>query len=140
MRNMFGLKGAPNRIRPCCIFTGTPDIAAIGWTKWCILRSAFPSRRWTFAGKEACPRIPHGVSGNTHHGHIIRGLDNEDPHRLLFRDIFLDTAQLASIVMNMPEVDADRVGATGWSQGGALTIACAALEPRIKKRRRLIRS
>lgn len=74
-----------------------------------------------------------GVSGNTHHGHIIRGLDNEDPHRLLFRDVFLDTAQLASIVMNMPEVDADRVGATGWSQGGALTIACAALEPRIKK-------
>lgn len=74
-----------------------------------------------------------GVSGNTHHGHIIRGLENEDPHRLLFRDIFLDTAQLASIVMSFPEVDADRVGATGWSQGGALTIACAALEPRIKK-------
>ena len=35
--------------------------------------------------------------------------------------------------MNMPEVDADRVGATGGSQGGALTLACAALEPRIKR-------
>lgn len=74
-----------------------------------------------------------GVVGNTHHGHIIRGLSDKDPHKLLFRDVFLDTAQLAAIVMGFPEVDADRVGATGWSQGGALTIACAALEPRIKR-------
>ena len=73
-----------------------------------------------------------GVKGNTHHGHIIRGLD-DSPEKLLFRQIFLDTAQLARIVMNMPEVDADRVGAMGGSQGGGLTLACAALEPRIKK-------
>ncbi|WP_281891096.1 acetylxylan esterase [Paenibacillus sp. YYML68] len=73
-----------------------------------------------------------GVKGNTHHGHIIRGVDSDDPHDLLFRHIFLDTAQLASIVMSFSEVDAARVGATGWSQGGALTMACAALEPRIK--------
>lgn len=35
--------------------------------------------------------------------------------------------------MDMPEVDENRVGAFGGSQGGALTIACAALEPRIKR-------
>jgi cephalosporin-C deacetylase len=73
-----------------------------------------------------------GVKGNTHHGHIIRGLD-DSPDKLLFRHIFLDTAQLAGIAMDMPEVDSDQVYATGWSQGGALTIACAALEPRIRK-------
>lgn len=73
-----------------------------------------------------------GVKGNTLQGHIIRGLDGE-PDDLLFRHIFLDTAQLAGIAMGMPEVDPERVGATGWSQGGALTIACAALEPRIKR-------
>ncbi|MDF2926555.1 MAG: Acetyl xylan esterase [Paenibacillaceae bacterium] len=73
-----------------------------------------------------------GVKGNTHHGHFIRGLDDE-PQNLLFRHIFLDTVQLASIVMGFDEVDADRVGATGWSQGGALAFVCAALEPRIKK-------
>ena len=28
-----------------------------------------------------------GIKGNTLHGHIIRGLDDPDPHRLLFRDI-----------------------------------------------------
>lgn len=73
------------------------------------------------------------VRGNTHHGHIIRGLDEADPSKLLFRQIFLDTAQLARVVMARPEVDAGRVGAMGGSQGGALTIACAALEPRIKR-------
>ncbi len=73
-----------------------------------------------------------GTSGNTLRGHIIRGLDG-GPDDLLFRQIFLDTAQLAGIAMNMPEVDAKRVGCFGGSQGGALTIACAALEPRIKR-------
>ncbi|MDD5260609.1 MAG: alpha/beta fold hydrolase [Methylacidiphilales bacterium] len=73
-----------------------------------------------------------GTKGNTHRGHIIRGLDDH-PDNLLFRHIFLDTAQLARIVMGFPEVDANRVGAHGGSQGGALTLACAALEPRIRK-------
>lgn len=76
------------------------------------------------------------VSGNTLHGHIIRGLDDamrDAPEKMLFRQVFLDTAQLARIVMEMPDVDANRVGAMGGSQGGALTIACAALEPRIKR-------
>jgi cephalosporin-C deacetylase len=35
--------------------------------------------------------------------------------------------------MEMPEVDADRVGAMGSSQGGALTVVCSALEPCIKR-------
>ena len=73
-----------------------------------------------------------GVRGNTLRGHIIRGLD-DTPDRLLFRQIYLDCAQLAGIVMAMPEVDAARVGATGGSQGGGLTLACAALEPRVSR-------
>jgi cephalosporin-C deacetylase len=72
-----------------------------------------------------------GVTGNTLNGHIIRGLDGP-PEKMLFRNIFLDTAQLAGLVMDMPEVDKTRVGAMGGSQGGGLTLACAALEPRIK--------
>lgn len=73
-----------------------------------------------------------GVLGNTLRGHIIRGLDDVK-EKMLFRSIFLDTAQLAGIVMNMAEVDAERVGAMGGSQGGGLTLACASLEPRIKR-------
>ena len=71
-----------------------------------------------------------GVEGTTLRGHIIRGLGGH-PDKLLFRQIFLDTVQLARVVMALPEIDSQRVGATGASQGGGLTLACAALEPRI---------
>lgn len=73
-----------------------------------------------------------GVKGNTLRGQIIRGLDDPDPKKLLFRQIFLDAAQLARIVMGLPEVDPARVGAMGASQGGGLALACAALEPGIR--------
>ena len=72
------------------------------------------------------------VKGNTMHGHIIRGLDDE-PDNLLMRNIFLDAAELARILMDMPDVDADKVGVFGVSQGGGLSLACAALEPRIAR-------
>ena len=72
------------------------------------------------------------VKGQTLEGHIVKGLDDPDPHKLFYRNAFLDTAQLARIVMGMPFVDDTRVGVTGFSQGGALTLACASLEPRIK--------
>ncbi len=77
-----------------------------------------------------------GTIGNTLNGQIIRGLDDaleRRPEKLLFRNTFLDCAQLARLVMSFDEVDATRVGAMGGSQGGALTLACAALEPTIKK-------
>jgi cephalosporin-C deacetylase len=73
-----------------------------------------------------------GVKGTTLRGHIIRGLDGP-PEQMLFRQIFLDTAQLAGIVMAMDDVDPARVGALGGSQGGGLTLACASLEPRIAR-------
>ncbi|MFA5204093.1 MAG: alpha/beta fold hydrolase [Lentisphaeria bacterium] len=74
-----------------------------------------------------------GVKGNTLGGHIIRGLDSAGPESLLFKSIFLDTAQLVGIVMGLDGVDPDRVGVCGGSQGGGLTLACAALEPRIRR-------
>lgn len=74
-----------------------------------------------------------GVCGNTIYGHISRGLAEEDPQKLFYRNVFLDTAQLARIVMDMDFVDAAKVYTFGGSQGGALCIACAALEPRIAK-------
>ena len=75
------------------------------------------------------------VKGNTHNGHIIRGLQDAldgRPEHLYYRQMFLDTAQLARAVAQMPEIDGNRLGARGGSQGGALTLACSALAP-IKK-------
>lgn len=70
-----------------------------------------------------------GVKGNTMNGQIIRGLEDEDPDRLLFRHIFLDTALLVRIVSGFEEIDASRLAACGGSQGGGLALACASLAP-----------
>ena len=74
---------------------------------------------------------PGGVLGNTLQGHIVRGL-GDHPRKLAYRQIFLDCVELTRIVMARPEVDGARIGVTGASQGGGLTLACAALEPRVK--------
>jgi cephalosporin-C deacetylase len=83
-------------------------------------------------GQGGLSEDPGGVRGWTLNGHFIRGVEDA-PEKLSMRQIFLDTAQLAHIVMAMPDVDETRVGAMGASQGGGLTIACTALEPRIKR-------
>ena len=72
-----------------------------------------------------------GPWGNSLSGHIVRGLD-VGARELAYRQLFLDTVHAAQLLMERPEVDASRVGATGFSQGGGLTIACAALEPRVR--------
>ena len=73
-----------------------------------------------------------GVAGNTLSGHITRGMDG-GPENLLYRRIFLDTAQLVKIVSSFDEVDENRLGSAGGSQGGALALVAAALSPGIKK-------
>ncbi|GIO85350.1 acetylxylan esterase [Paenibacillus faecis] len=72
------------------------------------------------------------VKGTTLKGHIIRGIDEEDPDQLYYRNCFLDLAQTVRILKSMEQVDADRIAVHGCSQGGALTVACAALEPSVK--------
>ena len=76
--------------------------------------------------------LDHGnYQGMTLKGHIVRGLDGP-PEEMYFRNVYLDTALLAKVVSSFDEVDGTRLGAMGGSQGGALTLACAALAP-IKK-------
>ena len=73
-----------------------------------------------------------GIKGTTLRGQIVRGL-SDHPDKMTFRQIFLDTAQLARVVGSFPEVDPTRLGAMGGSQGGGLTLACAALEPSLAR-------
>ena len=72
-----------------------------------------------------------GALGTTYTTPFTRGLDG-DPQNLLMRDMFLDTALITRIVMGLDYVDETRIGVTGGSQGGALTVACAALVPEVK--------
>ena len=65
--------------------------------------------------------------GNTQSGHVIRGLESENPDNMFYRNVFLDAAQCALILMSMEFVDEKNVFAMGGSQGGALAAACASL-------------
>lgn len=72
-----------------------------------------------------------GGLGTTYTTPFMRGFDS-DPKDMLCRDLFLDTAGLAKVIMNLEYVDPTRVAVTGGSQGGALSLACASLVPEIK--------
>ena len=100
----------------------------LGWPT-----SGFAYAAMDVRGQGGKSEDPGGVKGTTLRGHIIRGLDDPDPRRLAYRQIFLDTVQLARVVMSFEEVDAERVGCWGISQGGGLALACAGLEPRISR-------
>ena len=71
-----------------------------------------------------------GVPGTTFTTPFMRGMEGE-PENLYYRDVFLDTALLARIIMALPEVDKTRVAVQGGSQGGALALVCASLVPEI---------
>lgn len=114
------------------MFHGYTGSAGEWWDKLAYVALGFSVAALDCRGQGGSSEDRGGVKGTTYRGHIIRGL-NDVPDNLLFRQIFLDTAQLAGLVMAMPEVDPKRVGALGGSQGGGLTLACAALEPRIAR-------
>ena len=121
-----------NSIRRCSCSTATPGSSADWAEKLGYVAAGFSVAALDCRGQGGRSEDLGGTKGTTLRGHIIRGLA-DSPENLLFRSIFLDTAELAGIVMGMPEVDPTRVGAAGGSQGGGLTLACAALEPRINR-------
>jgi cephalosporin-C deacetylase len=83
-------------------------------------------------GQGGLSEDPGGVKGNTLNGHIIRGL-GDSPDNLYYRQVFLDTVQLTTIVSTMEHIDENRIACLGGSQGGGLSIACAGLNPQISR-------
>ncbi|MBI5093705.1 MAG: acetylxylan esterase [Candidatus Hydrogenedentes bacterium] len=55
-----------------------------------------------------------------------------DPEKYYFTRAYLDTVRAIDYACSRPEVDADRIGVTGCSQGGGLALAAASLDSRPK--------
>ncbi|WP_283584032.1 acetylxylan esterase [Limosilactobacillus difficilis] len=70
--------------------------------------------------------------GSTVLGQIIRGVPEGRDH-LFFKDVYLDVYTLINIVAAMDGVDSHRLYTWGGSQGGALSLVGAALNPKISK-------
>jgi len=63
-------------------------------------------------------------------GWLTRGI--LEPERYYFTRCFLDTVRAIDLACTRPEVDADRIGITGCSQGGGLSLAACCLDARPK--------
>ena len=70
------------------------------------------------------------TSHGAQRGFITHGILDKDEY--YYRNFYLDTVRAVQAVAGRKEVDEDRIAAIGGSQGGALTIACAALSDQVK--------
>lgn len=55
-----------------------------------------------------------------------------DPHTYAYRGFYVDAWRGVDFLRSQPEVDSDRIGVTGSSQGGGLTITTAAIKSDIR--------
>lgn len=74
----------------------------------------------------------YSADGPTIYGQMIRGVADPDKKKLLYRGIYLDAIKASLIFSGLTFVDEKRLGATGKSQGGALSIVTAALNRNMK--------
>lgn len=79
-------------------------------------------------GQGGYSQDPGGFTGTTVSGHIIAGLDGR-PEDMYYVRLHQTIRILCRIVSQLEEVDQARVYVNGASQGGALGLACAALNP-----------
>ncbi|WP_125771039.1 alpha/beta fold hydrolase [Companilactobacillus furfuricola] len=83
-------------------------------------------------GQQGKSTDTQSVIGNTVKGQIIRGaIAGRD--QLFFKDVYLDVYSVIEVVAALSFVDESRLFVFGGSQGGALSLVAAALNPRIKR-------
>lgn len=66
-----------------------------------------------------------GYPGGHVPGFLTLGIG--DPHRYYYRGVYVDALRALEVLAAQPEVDPARIGITGGSQGGGITLAAAAL-------------
>lgn len=74
-----------------------------------------------------------GFRGPTAAGHVVAGLDGP-PEKMYYVRLHQNVRLLCRIVRELPGIDQSRVAVNGGSQGGAIGLACAALNPELINR------
>jgi cephalosporin-C deacetylase len=92
-------------------------------------------RAWAaqgYAALQVSPRGHHRSDGEVapgFPGYMTAGL--EDPHTYVYRGAYCDVWRAVDVLLGQPEVDRARIGISGGSQGGALSLVGAAGRPEI---------
>ena len=76
MPNYCVLRMQQPHILLCCYFTVIQAILVTGSISLAMLLQVLPSLPWIAAVRQDYQKISGGVTGNTLHGHIIRGLND----------------------------------------------------------------
>lgn len=98
--------------------------AAAGWAQ-VIMDTR--GQGWSTGGYESTPDL--APDAGLHHapGFMTAGLT--DPMAYYYRRLYTDTIRCLEAVRSNPLVDSSKIGVTGGSQGGGLSIAAAGLAP-----------
>lgn len=84
---------------------------------------------WSIGNRGDTPDLPDGANPFAP-GFMTQGI--LDPKTYYYRRLFTDAVRAVETAQSHPAVDADRIAATGGSQGGGITLAAGGLEPAIK--------
>lgn len=114
------------------LFHGYTGNAGDWWEKLAWINQGFAVVAMDCRGQSGLSVDSSQTSGLTYTGQFIKGLLDE-PERMVFCQMFLDIVILAEIMKALPEIDETKLAAHGGSQGGALSLVCAALVPEIRK-------
>jgi cephalosporin-C deacetylase len=76
------------------------------------------------------PDVYLSLSEGALNGYPAFNLDNRESY--YYKRVYLGCVRSVDFLANLPQTDASRIGITGGSQGGALSIITAALDSRIK--------
>lgn len=94
-------------------------------------------KNWAAAGYAAFGAAPRGKLRSNRQfnpgypGLLIHNITDRNTYS--YRGFYVDAWRVIDFLESRAEIDASRMGVTGGSQGGALTLACASLEPRVKR-------
>ncbi|MHC5001058.1 MAG: acetylxylan esterase, partial [Planctomycetota bacterium] len=62
---------------------------------------------------------------------MFLGFSPDSPQSYIYAGVYMDCVRAVDFLVSRPEIDASRIGVEGGSQGGGLSFATAALDPRI---------
>ncbi|PIU20649.1 MAG: hypothetical protein COT18_01200 [Elusimicrobia bacterium CG08_land_8_20_14_0_20_59_10] len=88
-------------------------------------RRGFAALAWQGRGFEVdLPAYPPENSG-----YALSGIEDRDAYA--YRALYANAVRGVDVLASLPEVNAARIGVAGSSQGGGLSLAAAALDPRV---------
>jgi cephalosporin-C deacetylase len=76
------------------------------------------------------PEVYGDLGSSALNGYQYYNMDNRD--RYYYKRVYLGCVRANDFLVNLPQYDGANLGVSGGSQGGALSIITAALDPRVK--------